>query len=145
MLYAARHVGLPFGQAWLHGGDITAAALPLPTINTPVMDLPAEFFLGNVRALFHDRGMARRRMSWRGRPVNLAAIRRTALMTIEGEWDDISAPGQTCVAHDLCVNLPVARQRHHLEPQAGHFDLFSGARWRRHVMPALRDFVRSVA
>jgi len=77
-----------------------------------------------------------------GRTVDPAAIRRTALMTVEGELDDISAPGQTHAAHDLCASLEAAQRAHFLCPGVGHYGIFSGRRWREVIYPQVRDFIR---
>jgi poly(3-hydroxybutyrate) depolymerase len=76
----------------------------------------------------------------RGDVVTPAAIRETALMTVEGELDDISGVGQTRAAHDLCTGLPVERKHHLLVTGAGHYGIFSGRRWRDLVYPRIRDF-----
>ena len=85
--------------------------------------------------------MATGRFTWRGRPVDPAAIRRTALLTVEGARDDICSPGQTEAAHDLCTGIPETHKRHHLQPGVGHYGVFSGSRWESEVYPVLRDFV----
>jgi poly(3-hydroxybutyrate) depolymerase len=109
-----------------------------------VMDLPAEFFLDSVRLVFQECALARGRLAWRGTPVDPTAIRATALMTIEGEYDDVSGTGQTRVAHTLCRNIPRGRRAHHLQPGAGHFGTFHGALWRREVMPRIAGFIREM-
>jgi poly(3-hydroxybutyrate) depolymerase len=63
-------------------------------------------------------------------------------MTIEGELDDISAPGQTVVAHKLCPNIPAPRREHRLQPGVGHYGIFNGRRWRDEIMPAIAEFIR---
>jgi poly(3-hydroxybutyrate) depolymerase len=107
-----------------------------------VMDLPAEFFLQTVRVVFQDHALPRGVMVSRGRAVDPRAIVGTALMTIEGERDDISGPGQTRAAHALCSSLPERKRRHHLQREVGHFGLFNGKRWRTEVLPQLRAFIR---
>jgi poly(3-hydroxybutyrate) depolymerase len=106
-----------------------------------VMDVPAEFYLQTVGRIFQEHHMATGRFTWRGRPVDPAAIRRTALLTIEGARDDICSPGQTEAAHGLCTGIPEAHKRHHLQPGVGHYGVFSGSRWEAEVYPVLRDFV----
>ena len=108
-----------------------------------VMDLPAEFYLQTVETVFQRHDLPNGTMRWRGHPVQPAAIRRTALMTIEGERDDISAPGQTWAAHALCPNIPAERRAHHLQADVGHYGLFNGRRWREQVMPRLAAFIRA--
>jgi poly(3-hydroxybutyrate) depolymerase len=106
-----------------------------------VMDVPAEFYLETVGRIFQEHHMATGRFTWRGRPVDPAAIRRTALLTVEGARDDICSPGQTEAAHDLCTGIPETHKRHHLQPGVGHYGVFSGSRWEAEVYPVLRDFV----
>lgn len=108
-----------------------------------VMDMPAEYYLQTIATVFQRHELARGVMRYRGvRRVQPAAIRATALMTIEGENDDITAPGQTFAAHALCPDIPVARRLHHVQPQVGHYGIFSGRRWRYDIAPRLRDFIR---
>jgi polyhydroxyalkanoate depolymerase len=76
-----------------------------------------------------------------GRLVEPPAIRHTALLTIEGERDDICAPGQTFAAHELCKAVKPSRRRHHLQLGVGHYGVFSGSRWQRQVYPVVRNFV----
>lgn len=108
-----------------------------------VMDLPATYYLDTIERVFQEFHLARGCFKHRGRPVNPAAIHATALMTIEGEKDDISSPGQTRAAHDLCVNVPDSRRLHHLQPDVGHYGVFNGSRWRQDIAPQLRDFIRA--
>ncbi len=107
-----------------------------------VMDLPAEFFLQTVETVFQRHALPRGVMTWRGQPVDPRAIRRTALLTIEGELDDISGLGQTHAAHALCSGLPPARHGHHLQLGVGHFGIFNGRRWRREILPRVCAFIR---
>ena len=106
-----------------------------------VLDLTAEFYLETITAIFQDHLLARGELTWRGRPVDLAAITRTALLTVEGERDDICGVGQTAAAHDLCTSLTPYRRRQHLQAGAGHFGVFSGARWEREVYPEIRSHI----
>lgn len=113
-----------------------------------VMDLPAEFYLQTVETVFQNCDLPRGCMIWRDpvtgamTPVDPMAIRRTALLTVEGELDDISAHGQTSAAHDLSVNLPAHLQYHHFQDDAGHYGIFNGHKWRAEIMPRLRHFIR---
>jgi len=77
----------------------------------------------------------------RGELVRPQAIREAALLTIEGELDDISGNGQTEAAHALCLNLPAARREHFLARGVGHYGIFSGRRWRDVVFPKVREFI----
>jgi poly(3-hydroxybutyrate) depolymerase len=106
-----------------------------------VMDLPAEFYLQTVRLVFQEHALARGQLEWRGRRVDPGAIRRTALLTVEGERDDICSVGQTVAAHDLCCNLRPYQKRHHLQPGAGHYGVFSGSRWRNQVYPLVKNLI----
>lgn len=105
-----------------------------------VLDVTAEFYLETARAVFRDHELARGRMSWRGRPVDPTAI-ETALLTIEGENDEMCPPGQTQAAHQLCTSIPAARKEHHLQPGVGHYGVFSGTRFEREIYPTIRRFV----
>jgi poly(3-hydroxybutyrate) depolymerase len=107
-----------------------------------VMDMTAEFYLQTVETVFQRHDLPRGEMMHRGRRVDPGAIRKTALLTIEGELDDISATGQTQAAHRLCANLPKARKKHHLQEKVGHYGIFNGRRWREHIYPVVRDFIR---
>ena len=109
-----------------------------------VMDLSAEFYLQTVEAGFIRHVLPKGEMTHRGRPVDPAAIRNTALLTVEGEHDDISGVGQTEAAHDLCVNLPADRKMHYLQPGVGHYGVFNGSRFRAEVAPRIADFILSV-
>lgn len=108
-----------------------------------VMDLTEEFYLQTVQVVFQDRNLACGTFMHRGRLVDPGAITDTALFTVEGEKDDISGVGQTQAAHDLCVNLPDTLHADHIEPEAGHYGVFNGARWRTNIQPAVRDFIRT--
>jgi poly(3-hydroxybutyrate) depolymerase len=106
-----------------------------------VMDLPAEFYLQTVRLVFKEHALARGQLEWQGQRVDPGAIRRTALLTVEGERDDICPVGQTVAAHDLCCNLRPYQRRHHLQPGAGHYGVFSGNRWRNQVYPLVKNLI----
>jgi len=108
-----------------------------------VMDLPAEFFLQTVRKVFQEHDLPRGVMTFRHRPVEPAAIRRTALFTVEGELDDICAIGQTMAAQDLCPNLKPSMKRHHLQTGVGHYGVFNGKRWANEIYPQVREFVQA--
>ncbi|MEH3120146.1 MAG: polyhydroxyalkanoate depolymerase [Methylorubrum populi] len=110
-----------------------------------VLDLTAEFYLETVKTVFQDYTLARNRLTYRGEPIDMGAIRRTALMTVEGERDDICAVGQTMAAHDLCSNLPGHMKSHHLQPGVGHYGVFSGRRWEAQTYPLVRNFIAAHA
>ncbi len=108
-----------------------------------VMDLTAEFYLQTIRDVFQKHALAKGEMHHRGRLIETAAIHKTALMTVEGEKDDISGIGQTQAAHDLCVNIPESRQADYVQPGVGHYGVFNGSRFRREIQPRIRDFMRA--
>ena len=108
-----------------------------------VMDLPADYYLQTIRKVFQEHHLPRGIMVSRDRKVDLSAIRRTALMTIEGEKDDITGIGQTEAAHRLCSSLPDSMRRHHLQSKVGHYGVFNGRRWREEIYPNVRDFFRT--
>lgn len=110
-----------------------------------VMDLPAEFFLETVSTVFQQHALPKGTMRWRGQLVEPRAITRTALMTVEGELDDISAPGQTMAAHRLCSGLKPEMRLDFLQERVGHYGIFNGRRWRERIMPRVRDFMRAHA
>jgi len=107
-----------------------------------VMDLTAEFYLQTVEVVFKEHLLPRGAWVSRGRPVEPAAI-ETALMTVEGELDDISGIGQTKAAHTLTPNIPGARHMHWEQPRVGHYGIFNGRKWREQIMPRVRDFIRA--
>jgi poly(3-hydroxybutyrate) depolymerase len=106
-----------------------------------VMDLTAEFFLQTVDTVFVRHALPNGLMTHRGRPVRTEAIRRTALLTVEGERDDISGVGQTMAAHALCTNLPYDKKQHYLAKGVGHYGVFNGSRYRNDIVPRITDFV----
>jgi poly(3-hydroxybutyrate) depolymerase len=108
-----------------------------------VIDLPAEYYLDTVKAVFQDFALPKGRMFVRERLVRPQTIRDTALLTIEGELDDISGNGQTEAAHLLCLNIDKARRAHYLAPRVGHYGIFSGRRWREMIYPRVREFIRA--
>ena len=109
-----------------------------------VLDLTAEFYLETVDMVFQRALLAKGELEWRGRRVDPTAIRRTALLTVEGERDDICAVGQTAAAHDLCAKLRPHLKRHHLQPGVGHYGVFSGRKWENQIYPVVRNLVLSV-
>ncbi len=106
-----------------------------------VMDLPAEYYLQTVDTVFVRHALPKGEMTHRGNPIDPAAIRNTALLTIEGENDDISGVGQTEAAHRLCVNIPSDRKAHYLQPAVGHYGVFNGSRFRAEIAPRIADFM----
>jgi poly(3-hydroxybutyrate) depolymerase len=108
-----------------------------------VLDLPAEYYLDTVKAVFQEFALPKGRMFVRGELVRPQAIRDTALLTVEGELDDISGSGQTEAAHALCLNIPRERRSHFMAPGVGHYGIFSGRRWREMIYPRVREFIRA--
>ncbi len=110
-----------------------------------VMDLTAEFYLQTVDTVFVRHALPKGEMVHRGVPVDPAAIRGTALLTVEGENDDISGLGQTEAAHDLCVNIPGGRRSHYVQPAVGHYGVFNGSRFRAEIVPRIVSFMNTHA
>jgi poly(3-hydroxybutyrate) depolymerase len=106
-----------------------------------VMDLNADFYLQTLDLVFQRHALPNRTLTHRNQLVDLRAICKTALHTIEGELDDISGVGQTKAAHDLCSSIPDSKRRHVVHPGVGHFGIFNGRRWRSEVYPQVRDFI----
>ena len=106
-----------------------------------VCDLTAEYYLQTVDTVFVQHSLPKGEMMHRDEPVDLKAIRRTALMTVEGERDDISGVGQTKATHDLCVNIPKDRQLYHLQEKVGHYGVFNGKRFKNYIVPAMNRFM----
>lgn len=110
-----------------------------------VMDLTAEFYLQTVEKVFVNHDLPRGTFTHRNRKVDPSAITQTALMTIEGERDDISGVGQTQAAQDLCSNLPPEKKLHHLQAGVGHYGVFNGSRFRKEIVPRIVAFVNKNA
>ena len=106
-----------------------------------MMDLPAEFYLQTVRRVFQEHHLPLGKFEYRGRVIDLAALRRPALLTVEGERDDICAVGQTLAAQDLCTGIRPYKKRHHVQTGVGHYGVFSGRRWDNEIYPLVRDFI----
>ena len=108
-----------------------------------VLDLPAEYYLDTIKTVFQDFALINGTWDVSGQRVRPQDIRGPALLTIEGELDDISGAGQTRAAHQLCSGLPTSRQFHYDAEGAGHYGIFSGRRWREKVYPVVRNFIAS--
>lgn len=106
-----------------------------------VLDLTAEFYLETVQWVFQEHRLPLGELSYKGRLVNPKAIRRTALLTVEGERDDICAIGQTMAAHDLCTSIKPFMKRHHLQAGVGHYGVFSGKRWAKQIYPLVKNTI----
>jgi polyhydroxyalkanoate depolymerase len=141
-----RHIGSfrSFYEAVLEGDAATAEATrKFYEEYFAVADLPAEFYLETVRVVFQECALAKNEMTWRGRMVNPAAIRRMALLTVEGERDDICGLGQTLAAQDLCASLKQFMRTHYIQAGAGHYGVFSGKRWASHIYPVVREVIHT--
>jgi poly(3-hydroxybutyrate) depolymerase len=106
-----------------------------------VMDLPAEYYLDTIVRVFQDQTLAKGLLDVAGERVEPAAIKRTALFTIEGELDDISGSGQTQAAHTLCTGVPATRRQHFTAPEVGHYGIFSGRKYREVIYPRIKEFI----
>lgn len=108
-----------------------------------VLDMAAEYYLETIRAVFQEFRLANGTWEIDGNAVRPQDITTTALMTVEGELDDISGAGQTAAALELCSSIPADRKRHLTAEKCGHYGIFSGRRWRENIYPQLREFIRS--
>ena len=108
-----------------------------------VNDLPAEFYLETVEKVFQTYDLPLGKLSYRGRLVKPAAIRRTALMTVEGERDDICSVGQTVAAQDLCTGIRPYMKTHHVQTGVGHYGVFSGRKWNQQIYPRVREMIHA--
>jgi poly(3-hydroxybutyrate) depolymerase len=110
-----------------------------------VMDLAAEFYLQTVDVVFVRHALPKGELTHRGKKVDPSKIRRVALMTVEGEKDDISGIGQTEAAHDLCTSIPDTRRVHYMQRGVGHYGVFNGSRFRSEIVPRIADFLQNAA
>jgi polyhydroxyalkanoate depolymerase len=108
-----------------------------------VLDLASEFYLETVRLIFQEHALPLGQLEWHGQRVEPSAIRKTMLLTVEGERDDICAVGQTVAAHDLCSKLRPYLKRHHMQAGVGHYGVFSGKRWENQIYPILKNVILS--
>lgn len=146
-----RHIGshLQFFQHLIEGdGSSAEAHRKFYDEYNSVMDIPADFYLQTIETVFQRHLLPRGLMKWRDpmtgqlQDVRPQDIEHTALLTIEGELDDISARGQTTSAHELCYSLPQSKQYHHFQLECGHYGIFNGRKWRSEIMPRIRHFIR---
>jgi poly(3-hydroxybutyrate) depolymerase len=141
-----RHVGaqIKFFRHLVRGdGDSAQGHREFYDEYRAVMDLPAEYYLQTVKQVFQEHQLPLGVMQSRGQLVEPRAITKTALMTVEGERDDISGLGQTHAAHALCAGIPAARRAHYVQPGVGHFGVFNGKRWREDIAPRIGAFIRA--
>jgi poly(3-hydroxybutyrate) depolymerase len=140
--YLARHIregGELLGKLLADDGA-DPERFPFLDLYSAVMDLPAEVFLDIVRHVYHEQTLVRGKLRFRNETPALEAVRSTALMTVEGEDDDVAAPGQTGRAHELCLSVPADARRRLIVPACGHFSLFHGRIWRTKVLPEVCEF-----
>ena len=140
-----RHVGahLRMFQHLVEGdGDSAAAHRKFYDEYRAVMDLPAEYYLETVERVFQRHDLPLGAFTYRDEPVEPAAIEKTALLTIEGEKDDISGVGQTQAAHRICSRIPASRREHYEQEGVGHYGVFNGRRWREEIAPRVKAFIR---
>jgi poly(3-hydroxybutyrate) depolymerase len=140
--YLARRVseGSDICAKLLNDDGIDPRRYPFLDLYTSIMDLDAMYFLENTKSVYQDCALREGTFCCHGEPVDPRAIRKSALLTVEGEWDDIAAPGQTSAAHGLCTSLSQDMHRQIIVSGSGHFSLFHGETWRREVLPAIREF-----
>jgi poly(3-hydroxybutyrate) depolymerase len=141
--YLARHLreGSELLGKVLTDDGADPVRFPFLDLYSAVMDLPAEVFLDIMRHVYLERTLVRGHLCVKNEKVALGSIRATALMTVEGEFDDIAAPGQTQRAHDLCPSIPASARRRLVVSGCGHFSLFHGETWRTRVLPQVRTFI----
>ncbi len=125
-------------------GESAAATRAFYDEYTAVMDLPADFYLQTIERVFHRHDLPLGEFRVRGRLVEPAAIEHTALMTVEGERDDVCGPGQTVAAHNLCTAIAPAKKTHHLQLKVGHYGVFHGRRWQTETYPRVKSFIRAL-
>ncbi|GBL03696.1 polyhydroxyalkanoate depolymerase [Glaciecola sp. KUL10] len=106
-----------------------------------VLDMPAEFYLETIERVFKNNEIANQTITYKGKKVDFSAIEKTALLTVEGAEDDICGIGQTEAAQDLCVNIPKQMRKHHVQPGAGHYGIFSGSMYRKNIRPLVTEFI----
>ena len=141
----SRHVNAHwdyYGHLLQGDGDSAEAHRRFYDEYNAVLDMPAEYYLDTVKTVFQDFALPKGRMFVGDELVRPQAIRDTALLTIEGELDDISGNGQTEAAHALCLNIPRERREHFLAPGVGHYGIFSGRRWREMIFPKVSSFIK---
>ncbi len=106
------------------------------------MDMDADFFIETIDKVFKEYELAKGTMLYKGELIKTQAITKTALLTVEGERDDISAIGQTAAAHELCPNIPENHKRSYIQAGVGHYGVFSGSKWRNIIAPVISEFIR---
>jgi len=141
---AERHIDAHrqfFNHLIVGDGDSAAAHRRFYDEYNAVLDMPAEYYLDTIKTVFQDFALVNGTWDVAGERVRPQDIETTALLTVEGELDDISGAGQTRAAHELCTGVPAAHQRHYEVKGAGHYGIFSGRRWRDKVYPEVKAFI----
>ena len=105
------------------------------------MDMTADFYLETIDQVFQRCLLPKGEMMFKGRPIDMRAIRKTFLLTVEGEKDDICSVGQTLAAQDLCSGLRPYLKRHHMQAGVGHYGVFSGRKWEGQIYPIVRNMI----
>ncbi len=108
-----------------------------------VMDMPAQFYLDTIRHVFIEHQLPKGEIMYRGKSVNTKLVKEVALLTIEGENDDITGAGQTRAAHDILSGIPKSKKQHHTQPEVGHYGVFNGRRFREEIGPKIKGFIAS--
>ncbi len=145
-MHLARHVGSLIDCYEYHVQGDTAKARAIHAFYMDyfaTMDVPAEFYLDTVSRVFQQHALPLGTLMVSGHRVDLRAIRRTALLTVEGENDDICAVGQTAAALDLCSGLPPYLKSHYVQTGVGHYGVFAGRRWATQTYPVIRQVIRT--
>ena len=124
-------------------GDSVQSHLAFYDEYLAVMDLPAEYYLETIDVVFQRHLIADEQFVYRGTKIDFGSIKSTALMTVEGEKDDISGIGQTQAAHGLCRNIPNDWRVDYVQKGVGHYGVFNGSRWRAEIAPRIRDFIKT--
>lgn len=106
-----------------------------------VLDIPAEFYLETIERVFKNNELAKGAITFKGQPVNFEAINKTPLLTVEGADDDICGLGQTEAAQTICKSIPKNKRMHHIQQGAGHYGIFSGSKFRKHIRPLITEFI----
>jgi len=110
-----------------------------------VMDLPADYYLETLKAVFIEHELPKGTMQWRGQALDFSAVTQPALMTVEGEYDDITGFGQTQAAHQVLAGIPEHRKTHWLQAGVGHYGIFNGRRFRQIIAPKIKAFIQQQA
>lgn len=106
-----------------------------------VLDMPAEFYLETIERVFKNNEIANGTITYKGEPIDFAAIVDTPLLTVEGANDDICGLGQTEAAQNLCKSIPHNKRKHHVQAGAGHYGIFSGSMYRKNIRPIVTEFI----